>query len=297
VEAAFQAIEQSRRAQGEKQQALELALEQARYETARARRQYDSVDPENRLVAGELEARWNVALQQERELSEQLSAWHQQSPPPLSDAERARLLALGSDLRKLWDHPSASAELKKRVLRTVVEEIMIADNADRSKHVLQIHWKGGVHTELQVTRAATGKKPKDTDKTALELIEELSKVCSDQAIAAILNRLGFLTGAGKTWRVHSVYNARYYHRLVNHRSSDTWLTVDGASQACGVSHTVIRRLIRDKTLPARQVVETTPWIIAREDLSLPAVQAEIAAVKQGRQLRKRNPNQRELPFK
>ena len=133
--------------------------------------------------------------------------------------------------------------------------------------------------------------------TALQLIVELSKVCSDQAIAATLNRLGFLTGAGKTWRVHSVYNARHYHRLANHRNSDAWLTVEDAATASGVSHTVIRRLIRDKILPAQQVVETTPWIIARKDLSLPAVQEEIEAVKQGRQLRRRDPKQLELPLK
>jgi hypothetical protein len=70
-----------------------------------------------------------------------------------------------------------------------------------------------------------------------------------------------------------------------------------ASQELGVSQTVIRRLIREKTLPAEQVVETTPWIIARQDLSLPAVQAEVDAVRQGRQLRRQNPNQQELPFK
>jgi DNA invertase Pin-like site-specific DNA recombinase len=297
VEAALQAADQAGRQLGEKEQALELALEQARYQTARARRQYDSVDPDNRLVASELERRWNVALQQEVDLSEQLAALRQQTPPPLTAAEQTRLLELGSDLRKLWDHPSASTELKKRVLRTGIEEIVIADNADRSQHVLQVHWKGGVHTELKVVRATIGKKPNDTDVTALQLIEELSKVCTDQAIAATLNRLGFLTGAGKTWRVHSVHNARNYHRLPNHRNSDAWLTVEDAATASGVSHTVIRRLIREKILPAQQVVETTPWIIDRTDLSLPAVQEEIEAVKQGRQLRRRDPNQHELPLK
>jgi DNA invertase Pin-like site-specific DNA recombinase len=297
VEAALQAVEQAGRQQQEKDQALELALEQAHYETARARRQYDSVDPENRLVASELERRWNVALQHELELSNQRAALQQRRPPPLTAAERSRLLALGSDLRRLWDHPAASSELKKRVLRTVIEEIVIADNADRSEHVMHLHWEGGVHTELKVARAATGKKPNDTAVTALELIEELSKVCSDQAIAATLNRLGFLTGAGKTWRVHSVHSARYYHRLANHRNSDAWLTVEDAAAASGVSHTVIRRLIRDQILPAQQVVATTPWIIARKDLSLSAVQEEIDAVKQGRQLRRRDPNQQELPLK
>ena len=85
-----------------------------------------------------------------------------------------------------------------------------------------------VHTELQVRRNTTGQKPNDTDKTALELIEELAKVCSDQAIAALLNRLGYKTGAGKTWRGHSVHNARYIHRLTNYRRRNEWVTIQQA---------------------------------------------------------------------
>lgn len=103
----------------------------------------------------------------------------------------------------------------------------------------------------------------DLGKSALELIEELSKVCSDQTIGATLNRLGHQTGSGKTWRLHSVQNARYYHRLTNHRNTAEWLTIELAAKELQVSHTVIRRLIREGTLPATQVVPTTPWIIAR----------------------------------
>ena len=128
------------------------------------------------------------------------------------------------------------------------------------------------------------------------LIRELSKVCSDQAIAATLNRLGCRTGAGETWRVHSVHNARYYYRLPNYRTSKQWLTIEQASQEMKVSATVIKRLIKTKILPAQQVVQSTPWIIARQDLSLPAVQAEIQAVRQGRQLKHNDANQNELSF-
>ncbi len=186
--------------------------------------------------------------------------------------------------------------MKKRILRTVLEEIMIGDDADGTHHLLVLHWKGGVHTELSVVRNRPGKKHCETSVTALELIEELSKVTSDQAIAATLNRLGFKTGGGKTWRLHSVYNARYLHRLKNYRKENAWVTVEQASRELGVSHTVIRRLIREGTLPARQVVASTPWIIARESLTLEAVQAAVEAVRSGRQLPKRNPKQAEFPF-
>lgn len=282
--------------QDEKRRSLELALEKARYEADRLRRQYDLVDPANRLVAGELEARWNAALERVSDLEEQGLRWEEHRTV-LGDRERARLLDLGRDLRSLWDAPAASLELKKRVLRTVVEEIVISDDDRRRNHLLVLHWKGGAHTRLHVPRNTKGKKVGDTGKTALELIEELSKVCGDQAIAATLNRLGFRTGGGKTWRTHSVHTARSYHRLTNHRLSGRWLTVEQAARESAVSETVIRRLIREKTLPASQVVATAPWVIDRDGLSLPAVQADISAVRKGRQLRPADPRQQQFPLK
>ena len=295
IDAALMAIDQLEDQHREKRTSLELSLEQARYEAGRSHRQYDQVDPDNRLVAGELEARWNAALGRVEELQGQLTNLNA-SCETVSEDEKRRLLALGGDLERLWNHASASDDLKKRILRTVLEEVMIGDNEDRTVHVLQLHWKGGVHTELRVRRAPTGKKPNDTSKTALELIEELSKVCSDQAIAAILNRLGYKTGARMTWRVQSVHNARYIHRLTNYRKRDEWVTIQQAALELGVSQTVVRRLISEHTLPATQVIETTPWIIVRESLQLPLVQEEVAAVKAGRQLTRRDPNQQEFPF-
>jgi hypothetical protein len=282
--------------QGEQRRSsLELALEKARYEVGRARRQYDLVDPANRLVAGELEARWNAALEQVAELEEQLSRSEGQAPRLTNEAQ-TRLLELGLDLPALWNDPAASPRLKKRVVRTVVEEIVIADDEERLNHQLIIHWKGGVHSKLRVPRNPCGKKPGDTSTTALGLIQELSKVCGDQAIAAVLNRLGYRTGAGKTWRVHSVQTVRSYHRLTNHRGTGQWLTIEQAALHLKVSHTVIRRLIHEGTLPATQLVATTPWIIDNCSLSLPAVEAEVAAVREGRQLPPNNPLQAELPL-
>ena len=280
--------------------AIELALEKARYETSRVRRQYDAVDPDNRLVAGELESRWNDSLKRVAELEQQLAS-EVPTEQELTEEQKQRLMSLGSNLQLLWNHADTTDDLKKRLLRSVLHEIVISDSETPDEtedcfHVMQLHWQGGVHTELKVRRNRTGQKRVRTEKTAKELIRELSKVCSDQTIAATLNRLGMKTGAGKSWRVHSVYNARYYYRLPNYRNDDSWLTVEQTARELNVSHTVIRRLIREETLPASQVVESTPWIIRREDLTLPAVQAAVDAVHSGRQLRKTNPNQTTLPF-
>jgi DNA invertase Pin-like site-specific DNA recombinase len=295
IQAALDALSQFDRQQDEKLKSMELTLEKARYEVDRARRQYDLVDPANRLVAGELEVRWNMAMERVTELEQQCAQWDEQRPKLCEDEQR-ELLGLGRDLPTLWNDPAASTKLKKRVLRTVVEEIVIGDDDQRLNHLLVLHWKGGVHTEMQVPRNTTGKKPRDVEKSALELIEELSKVCSDQTIAAILNRLGYQTGGGKTWRLHSVQNARYYHRLTNHRNTAEWLTIELATEELQVSHTVIRRLIREGTLPATQVAPTTPWIIPCSSLSLSQVQEAVTAVHQGRQLPRNDPQQPQFPL-
>jgi DNA invertase Pin-like site-specific DNA recombinase len=296
VLAALDALEHSGQQQEEKRRSLELALEKARFEVDRCWRQYDAVDPANRLVAGELESRWNAALQRVTELEEDIATYEVERPC-LTDAQKDRLFELGRDLLQLWNHPEASLPLKKRILRTVLEEVVIRDDDERKHHLLALHWHGGVHTELQVPRNGAGMKVNDVGRTPLELIEELSKVCTDQTIASILNRLGLRTGGGKTWWVHSVQHARYYHRLTNYQNADDWLTVQQTAQELGVSHTVIRRLVRHGVLPATQIADRTPWIIARASLSLPAVQKAVSAVHEGRQLPVEDPNQGHFPLK
>src|SRR6201981_1426595 len=124
VEAAIQAIIQCEHQSGEKQRQIELALEQARYEATRARRQYDTVDPDNRLVAGELERRWNAALAGVRALEEELEALVRQPAATLSAEERERLLQMGADLEAAWHHPAATAVTRKRIIRVVLREVV-----------------------------------------------------------------------------------------------------------------------------------------------------------------------------
>ena len=279
-----------------KRHAVEFALEKACYEARRAQRQFDAMDPENRLVAGELERRWNQSLEQVSDLESRVLALRTPSEP-LSQREKERLLALGGDLRLLWHHSAAPVELKKRILRTVLEEIVVNNTDDPPQHVLRLHWKGGIHTELRVARNGTGQHRRVADAKAVELITELTKICDDKTIAVVLNRLGYRTGQGQTWRVHHVSNVRYCRRLPNYRHDGTWLPLEAAARELGVSNTVIKNLIADGVLPATQVVKCAPWVIRRVDLQLPSVQARIQAVHDGRKLPRPIRGQDELPLK
>ena len=102
---------------------LENPVEQARFEVARARRQYDAVDPENRLVVADLERRWNEKLEALHTLEEQLSQIHAEPVPSIQDADRVRLLALGDDLSQAWNSPGVAIETRKKIVRLLISEI------------------------------------------------------------------------------------------------------------------------------------------------------------------------------
>ncbi len=295
IEAALALRERVQQENDEKHQALGLALERARYEASRARRQFDAVEPENRLVASELETRWNAALAQVADLELRVQAVDK-SAEPWSDEQKQRLLELGSDLAALWNHPQASVELKKRILRTVLHEIIVTSHDQLGEHQLQLHWAGGVHTSLRVPRNKTGQHRRAADHKVLDLVVELAKVCSDKGIAATLNRLGYRTGQGNTWRASRLAHLRSYHSIPGPRQRGDWLTLEQAARELAVSNTAVKRLISEGILPASHVVDYAPWVIERQHLALPAVQTYVRAVRQGRKIPRTAPLQERLPL-
>ena len=280
IEAAVEWTECAQGEDDEKRKALELALERARYEEQRARRQFDAVEPENRLVASELESRWNGALAQVAEAEARLAVAGK-AAEPLSEEHRQLLLALSEDLMRLWNHPEAPVPLKKRILRTVLTEIIIDHASDSDCHRLRLHWAGGVHTELHVERNKSGQHRYSAGRSVIELVSELAKICPDKTAAAILNRLGYTTGQGKTWNASRVAGLRGYHNIAPFQKQDEWMTQEEAARELQVSNTVVKRLIRERILPANQVVKFAPWIIEKKHLSLAAVQAQVKAARRG----------------
>ena len=91
-------------------------MQQREYEAEQARRQYDRVEPENRLVAGELEQRWNETLSQVAAARSRLEEWKQRHASPLSEAEVGRLSSLGERLETVWELPQTDVTLKKQMV-------------------------------------------------------------------------------------------------------------------------------------------------------------------------------------
>ena len=126
IEAAFDAWDRRQESDDQKQRGLEMVLDKGRYEANRIQRQYDATDPGNRLVAGELERRWNEALLKVAALEAKLELMRQ-SVKILSEEDRVQLMKLGEDLDLVWNHPQCPVHLKKRLLRTVIREIVVTE--------------------------------------------------------------------------------------------------------------------------------------------------------------------------
>jgi len=274
IEAALQAVETSTQQANEKRRQVALALEQARYEAAHARRQYDAVDPDNRLVAAELERRWDAALTLLRERQSELDTLDSRKPEALSDAERLDLLRMGADLAEAWHHPNATSVTRKRIIRTVVREIVVRIEDDQIK--MMVHWQGGDHTALAVKKNKAGHHRWSSAPDLDPLIRALARQLPDKDIAALLNRMGKVTGRQNGWTQSRVCSFRNQHDIevynVGERTARGEHTMKEAAEILQVSPMTVLRMIRAGRLPAEQYCKGAPWIIRRAEIDRPDIQ-------------------------
>lgn len=268
IEAAIAALQAHQDTEDDRNRQKSLALEQARYEVARAQRQYDAVDATNRLVAAELERRWNVALKSQAQLEEELEALRQERPQCISEQQRHTLLALGADLRRLWEHPQSAPQWKKRILRTVFTEIVVT--ADGSEVQMLLHWRGGDHTQLHFDKVRTGQNRFVTDANIVELVHGLARLQPDAMIASILNRIGRRTPHGERWTARSVCSLRHRYEIAVYAPHE-WrqraeVTVDEAAAMLQVSDTTVLKWIRSGHLHATQLCPHAPWVLRQSDV-------------------------------
>jgi excisionase family DNA binding protein len=270
IRASLDAIERKRMSEDERFRHKELALEQARYEAARARRQYDAIDPDNRLVASELERRWNDALATQAQRQAELDALREHPVDSLSTAACDELMRLGTDLPALWNHPAGAIEIKKRILRTVLKEIVVTKQ-DLTIRAL-LHWQGGDHTELEFETNRTGQHRWATDVETIDIVRALARTLADQGIAAVVNRLGKRTAKGLSWTAARICILRKDHAIAAYREGERQerneLNVTEVAVLLGVSTPTVFRLIRIKRLPATQACLGAPWIFRRVDVDV-----------------------------
>ena len=285
IEAAIAAVERSARQPFERREALCLELEQARYQARLAARRYEAVDPDNRLVCAELEARWNAALQRVEELERGLKDI-ESTPCPISMPDREVLMTLAQDLPVVWN-TSNDMGLKQRIARILIEEIVANIDTGTSEVVLVVHWAGGRHTELRVRRPKSGEHGRRTDAEALEIVRQMAGHFPDELIAATLNRLGLKTGAGNPWKKNRVCSLRSKLNLPTFDPTAplTAVTAAQAAQRLGIDCRMVHQLLQQKVIRGRQIVPYAPWQIPLEALDTPDVRERVRQIKEGERVR------------
>src|SRR6266699_519040 len=276
VEAAIKATEQAAKADDDVRQALNHELEEARYEASLAARRYEAVDPTKRLVARELETRWNVALERVAHLEDRI-ARHDVAAALRPKVDRAALMALARDLPTTWNAPGTDARTKQRITHILIREVVLDRDEATNEALVTIHWNGGRHTELRVSRVRTGRYPADRRPSPVEAVRKLGGQLPDRELAVTMNRMRCRPADSNAWTTVRVRELR--ERLGIGAFDPTLpraetISADAAATRLGICIGSVHKLIREGVLPATQLMQSAPW-------QIPVAALETEAVKTG----------------
>jgi DNA invertase Pin-like site-specific DNA recombinase len=282
IEASIKASEQLKVSTNEKRDAIGLSLQQARYEAQRAFTQYNAVDPENRLVASELERRWNTTMERVEAMEKEYTACDNESRQQTNEDHRC-LLSLGEDLSAVWYNEKSDLRIKKIIVRTLVEEIVADVDTEPDFIAMTIHWKGGNHSIVRVKRTPVGHNRYRTDKEAIDMVRELAAIMPDRTIAATLNRLSHKTAHGKNWTLDLVRSLRKSYSVPVYdptiRNQQGLVTMTEAAKLLGTYPMLIQRLIKMGIIESKQIVPYAPHLIGASQLQTQRVRDAVKNIR------------------
>jgi DNA invertase Pin-like site-specific DNA recombinase len=244
----------------------QMRLERAEYEAALAERRYQEVDPSQRLVAATLERRWNEALLQLEDLKKQAAEFQRQEARVTTDEQRAKVLALVTDLPRLWRAPTTQAKDRKRMLRLLIKDITVEKPPNLKQLMVHIRWQGGACSDIGVqlppNRADRVRYPAEV----VDRIRDLAKSLPNEEIADCLNREGRISALGKPFTGSMIQWIRYRYQIPRAtlvRAEE--LTVHQVAERFGVSANVVYYWIDRGVIQARRLNAGMPyWITLNE---------------------------------
>jgi len=250
---------------------FELAAERARYEAGRARRQYDAVEPENRLVARTLERALEDKLAAQRQAERDLIAQQARRPVQLTQAELGWLSRAGADVRAVFNAPGTTFRERKQLLRAILTEVCVTVDTAARTAAVAIIWQGGARTELTMTMTKTGGHFQTTSEDTVALVRRLAVHYDDTTIAVVLGRQHRQTGTGQPFTKSRVKTLRVSRGIPAYQPPDQTVapgsedsavvTVAEAERLLGVGKVTIYRWLRDGFLTGEQLTPNAPWRI------------------------------------
>jgi DNA invertase Pin-like site-specific DNA recombinase len=280
IEAAIRAADQSTKADADIRQALCRELEEVRYESSLAARRYEAVDPTKRLVARELESRWNTSLERVAHLEERI-ARHDIAAALRPKIDRAALMALARDLPSAWNAPGTDMRTKQRIAHILIHEVLIDLDDATNEAIVTIHWDGGRHTDLRVSRVRCGRYPADRRPSPVEVIRKLGGQWPDREVAVTMNRMRCKPSDGKAWTTIRVRELRERLGIAPFDAAAEraeTISVDETASRLGICVGSVQKLIRESVLPATQLLPSAPWQVPLAALESEAVKTGVREI-------------------
>jgi len=248
----------------------ELRIEKARFEAERAARQFQAVEPENRLVARTLESEWNNKLAALDQLQQDFQVEIDKAPLALTPAQRHQITALAQDLPAIWRAPSTSPEDKKRLIRVLIKDVTLTRQKENASVRIQIHWKTGATSELTVDHPRPPYQAIQTPPSVIDFVRQKAKILPDREIAQELNRLHFLSGRRKKFHPGMIKWIRYRYKIPTAcpnaptsqfpgRRGDGRFSAQVIAKELGLSIHQVHYLRGKGILRAQQVRMNSPW--------------------------------------
>jgi DNA invertase Pin-like site-specific DNA recombinase len=271
LDATIRALGEAEAAHATHLKAFTLAVERARFEADRARRQYDAVEPENRLVARTMERALEAKLAAQRQAERDLLAQQARRPVRLTDDELSWLSRAGADVKAIFEAPTTSFRDRKQLLRAILTEVLVSIADDKRTAAVTITWQGGSTSQLTLTMNKTGGHAKVTDEDTVALVRRLAEHYDDTTIALILSRQKRTTGTGLGFTKTRVKSLRVSRGIPAYQPpADTVgalhddavvVTVAEAERLLGVGKVTIYRWLSEGFLTGEQLTPGAPWRI------------------------------------
>lgn len=263
LEVALEVFEQLRARKAELDALRRMQLVRARQQAELAQQQYMLVRPEDRLVTDALEHQWNEKLAQLAALEDEYTRLCKAHVPNSGTDDREQILALASDLPRVWNDPRTSARERKRMLRLLIEDVTLA--RDYKAIRIAIRWKGGATTTLQRPVPLSAG---DRFRTAAEIVEQVRALATEQTdrqIAQTLHRRGLRSGRGNRFtsrRVKALRRAYAIDSLYEHLRKQGWLTPRDVAIQLGIHYATAKRFAIEGVLKARRADDKDAILVA-----------------------------------
>lgn len=272
------------------QRQWQLRLERARYEADRAQRQYHAVEPEHRLVARHLERQWEEKLRAVEALEQAYRRWAAQQPVTLTDSDRQAIMALGADLPAVWQAVTTTSADRKRLVRLVIQGVMVDTKRIPGQVWYQIHWQTGATSEHGLTRKVLRYEDYSQREAVQRRVGQLhagGRIDAD--IAATLNAEGFRTARGCNFTGGTVWLLRQRWQIPSAKENgnednppqwaDGTYSVAGVAGAVGVIPGTVYKWLQRGRIKGQQIANGMPWKISLTRLEIASLREDVQCVR------------------